>query len=76
MAPELIRKSNYTEKVDIWSIGIIILELIDGEPPYLGLPPLKAMHKIASQPVPELSKSAASFDLRNFYEKCMKKDPN
>lgn len=27
MAPELIRKQNYTAKVDIWSLGIILLEM-------------------------------------------------
>lgn len=39
MAPEIIRDGiDYTEKVDIWSLGILILELIFGEPPYLNLP--------------------------------------
>ena len=30
MAPEVVRKNDYTEKVDIWSIGVIMLELLNG----------------------------------------------
>ena len=28
MAPELIRKEEYDEKVDIWAIGILLYELL------------------------------------------------
>jgi serine/threonine protein kinase len=27
MAPELIKKENYNEKVDVWSVGVIAVEL-------------------------------------------------
>jgi serine/threonine-protein kinase ULK/ATG1 len=34
MAPEIFNKDNYTEKIDIWSIGIILYELLYGIHPY------------------------------------------
>jgi len=54
MAPELILKKDYDEKVDVWSTGIIAIELADGEPPYLRMPPLKVMYMIGSKDPPRL----------------------
>ncbi|XP_031550276.1 serine/threonine-protein kinase pakA-like [Actinia tenebrosa] len=34
MAPEIIKGRRYSEKVDIWSLGVVLIELIDGMPCY------------------------------------------
>lgn len=35
MAPELQRHENYTEKADLWSLGIILYEMVIGMPPFI-----------------------------------------
>ncbi len=34
MAPEIANKIKYSKKVDIWCLGILLYELLQGEPPY------------------------------------------
>ena len=72
MAPELIRKQNYNEKVDIWSMGIILLQMCCKEPPYLSMAPLKAMYTIASKDPPQVPDKFTT-NLKSFYQKCCQK---
>jgi serine/threonine protein kinase len=37
MAPEVARRERYNEKVDVYSFGLIVYELITGIPPFSGL---------------------------------------
>ncbi|CAA6660518.1 unnamed protein product [Spirodela intermedia] len=36
MAPEMMRFQRYDEKIDMWSVGAILFELLNGYPPFRG----------------------------------------
>lgn len=75
MAPELIRGHDYGTKVDIWSLGIMLMEMVEGEPPYMEFPPLRALFLITTKGIPPLKEPQKwSSDLNDFFSKCLEKD--
>ncbi|KAL3821412.1 hypothetical protein ACJIZ3_007317 [Penstemon smallii] len=49
MAPELIRNEPFTEKCDIFSLGVIMWELYTLNKPWDGIPPEKVVYAVANE---------------------------
>lgn len=77
MAPEVISRLPYGPEVDIWSLGIMVIEMVDGEPPFFNEPPLQAMRRIRDMPPPKLrNDTKISPRLQGFIEKMLVRDPS
>ncbi|KTF86842.1 hypothetical protein cypCar_00046050, partial [Cyprinus carpio] len=77
MAPEVISRLPYGTEVDIWSLGIMVIEMVDGEPPYFNEPPLQAMRRIRDNLPPRLKDShKVSSVLRVFLDLMLVREPS
>eukprot|EP01113_Clastostelium_recurvatum_P035421 TRINITY_DN493_c0_g1_i2.p1 TRINITY_DN493_c0_g1~~TRINITY_DN493_c0_g1_i2.p1 ORF type:complete len:765 (-),score=145.96 TRINITY_DN493_c0_g1_i2:45-2339(-) len=76
MSPELIHGSYYDTKVDIWSLGIMCMEMAEGEPPYIDLTPLRALFMITTKGIPPLKEPARwSPEFKTFISMCLATNP-
>ncbi|XP_035279922.1 serine/threonine-protein kinase PAK 6-like isoform X2 [Anguilla anguilla] len=76
MAPEVISKIPYGPEADVWSLGIMVVEMVDGEPPYFDETPLVAMKKLRDEPSPTVRNvHKVSPMLMDFLGRMLTRDP-
>ncbi|GAB0092730.1 hypothetical protein DMENIID0001_077610 [Sergentomyia squamirostris] len=76
MSPEVISRLPYGPEVDIWSLGIMVIEMVDGEPPFFNEPPLQAMRRIRDMLPPKLKNAQkVSPRLQSFLDRMLVRDP-
>ena len=77
MAPEVLKEEEgYTEKADVWSLGITAIELALGAAPYSNLYPLEVIVKIVNSPPPQLpDEPRFSAAFKDFVKQCLVHSP-
>nr|GAT44126.1 predicted protein [Mycena chlorophos] len=82
MAPEVVdaRKQGYGSKVDIWSLGCVLLEMWTGEHPWAGEEVIAVMLKLYKHkqppPLPSDLRAELSESALDFHGECFAMDPN
>jgi serine/threonine protein kinase len=75
MAPEMISHKHYSKKVDVYSFGIVLWELVTGLLPFQNMTPVQVAYAVVNKnlrpPIPEDCPAA----LRNLMEQCWNSCP-
>ena len=75
MAPEVIRQKEYNSKADVWSLGITLIEMATGKPPFYNKDAISVMFLITSLKKIEIPER---FNIigKEFTKSCLNMEPN
>jgi serine/threonine-protein kinase 24/25/MST4 len=75
ISPEIIKRSQYDYKTDIWSLGITVIELATGNPPFAECDPRSAIFMISNSK-PARLEGNFSPAIKEFVSFCLREDPD
>jgi serine/threonine-protein kinase len=74
MAPEVLRGERADARSDVWSLGVLLYELLTGELPFTGRTPFETSSAILGES-PRSMRGRVPLGLRLVVERCLRKDP-
>eukprot|EP01130_Rhizamoeba_saxonica_P017429 TRINITY_DN8444_c0_g1_i1.p1 TRINITY_DN8444_c0_g1~~TRINITY_DN8444_c0_g1_i1.p1 ORF type:complete len:1244 (-),score=248.17 TRINITY_DN8444_c0_g1_i1:64-3795(-) len=74
--PEMIHRQPHSYKSDIWSLGVLVLELLLQHPPYYRKGGFRCLWATATSGLFDRVPETASDGCRNFLQLCLETDPN
>ncbi|KAI7864993.1 kinase-like domain-containing protein [Spinellus fusiger] len=70
MAPEVVRGRKYNAKIDIWSLGCTVIEMLTGKHPWVDFHSVATIFQLGNEQAPPLP-SNISDEARSFLNKCL-----
>ncbi len=77
MAPEQARGDKPTPSFDVYALGVLMFELLTGEPPFTAANPLEILGRKAVSPAPKIStrKGDIPVELAELVDACLEMEP-
>lgn len=75
MAPEMISHKHYSKKVDVYSFGIVLWELVTGLLPFQNMTPVQVAYAVVNKNMRPPTPDDCPLPLRNLMEQCWNSSP-